>query len=79
MGILGIHHVVKLIEKFGGETLNIPSPKALERSYMPIFLREHLARKKPKNKKRMIKSFSKIYKISKKRIEQMIKSGNYEY
>jgi hypothetical protein len=76
---LGIEVAIKLVDEFQGEVLSIPTRNALQRVALPMIIRNDLDEIPPKSKpfKMKVKNLSEFYKLSKRAIIEMNKTGLY--
>jgi len=76
---LGIEDAVKLVDEFQGQVLSIPTRNALQRVALPEIIRDELGGLQPESDpfKMKVKSLSNFYKLSKRAITEMNKTGKY--
>ena len=76
---IGIEVAIQLVDLFQGRAVSLPSRSSLQRAALPLIIREDLDGLEPESKlfKSKVKSLSKFYKVTKKAIIEMNKSGKY--
>ncbi len=76
---LGLEVGIKLVDEFYGQLITVPSKNSLQRSALPRIIRDELEGLTPNSTefKMEIKNLAKFYKLSKRAILEMNKTGKY--
>ena len=77
---LGVDVAVKILDLFRGKVISIPTRDALRRSTIPINIQKNLPVVLSKDSdlfKKVVKQLSQIYKLPKRAILEMNKTGKY--
>ncbi len=77
---VGFGAAVKMVDIFGGQTIAIPVQSSLKRSAKPMLIQEQLYGLNPNSSdfKEEVKKLAKIFKIPKRAVEEMNKTGVYK-
>ena len=76
---VGIEVGIKLVDEFWGQVIAIPTRNALQRGALPQIIRDELEGLKPETDpfKLKVKNLSSFYRLPKRAIQQMNKTGKY--
>ena len=76
---VGIAVGIKLVDEFSGRVLTIPTRNSLQRAALPKIISDELDGLKPEHEefKRKVKSLSDFYRLPKRAILMMNKTGKY--
>ena len=76
---LGIEVAIQLVDLFQGQALSLPSRSSLQRAALPLIIRDDLEGLEPESDqfKMKVKNLSNFYRLTKRAIIEMNKSGKY--